>query len=360
MGYHRRPTYLSLARYHHHKILSTSQPIEHPARMSSQTPSSQHTRLKDFSVESQRKAFIAEQESERAAAENRRTSRRITKATSRNGVDPIQMSGMMSRLDDDDSIGSCSIGSEESFYLGIERADYTSPDNLEMYGESQDFVAKEDRLGIGRVKIWEDKSHDVVFHEEGSSLYTYMTGGKDEKYASCTSKKDVLVALPLVVDGINYKRGLNGEMDHSQVYQQDAAEGKMFINKMLEGSSAAGDDTVADVVNQPASTPARVQSNTPFTTPRTDAKTRGGHYPTISPMTLFSPYIGQTSNGEDNTIRQLREREIRKDATNEAKHQYDEKIDKLQELLLTCTSSENNFSVSELKKQMNDIIKSGS
>lgn len=327
--------------------------------MSSQTPSSQHTRLKDFSVESQRRAFIAEQENERAAAESRRTSRRITKATSRNGVDPIQMSGMMSRLDDDDSVGSCSIGSEESFYVGIERADYTSPDNLEMYGESQDYVAKEDRLGIGRVKIWEDKSHDVIFHEEGSSLYTFMTGGKDEKHASSTSKKDVLVAMPLVVDGINYRQGLNGEMDHSQVYQQNAAEGKMFINKMLEGSSAAGDDTVAEVVNQPTTTPARGQSKAPFTTPRTGAKTRG-HYPTISPMTLFSPYIGETSAGEDNTIRQLREREIRKDATNEAMQQYALKIDKLQELLNTTCTSENTFSVSELKKQMDDIIKSGS
>ena len=134
----------------------------------------------------------------------------------------------------------------------------------------------------------------------------------------------------------------------------------MFINKMLEGSSAAGDDAVAEVVNQPTTTPARGQSNAPFTTPRTGAKTRGGHYPTISPMTLFSPYIGETSAGEDNTIRQLREREIRKDATNEAMQQYALKIDKLQELLNTTCTSENTFSVSELKKQMDDIIKSDS
>lgn len=320
------------------------------------TRSSQHTRLKDFSVESQRRTFIAEQERERAAAENRRSSRRVTKAaSSSNGV---QLSGLISRLDDDDSVGSCSVGSEESFYVGIERADYTSPNNLEMYGEeSKDFVEREDRLGIGRVgvKVWE--KNDIMVHEESSDLYSFMTGKKETGASSGATKKDVLVAMPLVVNGINYKQSnLIGEEDHSQVYQQEAAEGKMFINKLVEGDKSAGDEeTVADMVNQPTTTPAKRNVNTPFTTPGTAKTARGGHYPVISPMALFSPYVGKVSTGEDNAMRQLREREIRKDAETEAKRQYDEKLYKLQNMLGSL--SEDGFPVSELKKQMEDMLK---
>ena len=271
---------------------------------------------------------------------------------------------MMSRLDDDDSVGSCSVGSEESFYVGIERADYSSPDNFEMYGaESKDFVEKEDRLGIGRVtvKVWEEKS-DVVVHEKSSSLYSFMAGGQKEANAS-VSKKDVMVAMPLVVDAINYKQGTsNVQEDHSQVYQQEAAEGKMFINKLVEGKSSAEDESVADMMNQPTITPAKRNINTPFTTPAS-VQTKRGHYPVISPTALFSPFV-QAPAGEDNVTRQLREREIRKDAEAEAKKHYDEQLDKLQKdfrifLLRSCTS-ENGFPVSELKKQMDAFMKSNS
>jgi hypothetical protein len=72
-------------------------------------------------------------------------------------------------------------------------------------------------------------------------------------------------------------------------------------------------------------------------------------------MALFSPYVGQVSTGEDNALRQLREREIRKDASEEAKRQYDEKLMKLQKMLESLT--EDGCPVSELKKQMEDVLK---
>jgi hypothetical protein len=342
------------------KTMTTPKPQSTPSTRSS----SQHTRLKDFSVESQRRTFIAEQERERAAAENRRSSRRITKqassATGQNGA--ILMSGLISRMDDDDSVGSFSVGSEESFYVGIERADYTSPDNLEMYGqESKEFaMEKEDRLGIGRVnvKTWQE-APDAIVHEESSSLYSFMTGVNDNAHKPSSSKKDVLVAMPLVVNGIHYKQKGNSfiEEDHSQVYQQEAAEGKMFINKLVEGGKS-NDSSVAEMVNQ---TPAaKRQINTPFTTPGTARTSSRGHYPVISPMALFSPYIHTTSSGEDNAQRQLREREIRKDAEYEAKKQYDAKMENLKKdfrifLLRSCTA-ENGFPVSELKKRMDEFM----
>lgn len=343
------------------KTMTTPKPQSTPSTRSS----SQHTRLKDFSVESQRRTFIAEQERERAAAENRRSSRRITKqassATGQNGA--IQMSGLISRMDDDDSVGSCSVGSEESFYVGIERADYTSPDNLEMYGqESKEFaMEKEDRLGIGRAnpKTWQDAPHAIV-HEESSSLYSFMTGVKDGRNAHNHPSKDVLVAMPLVVDGIHYKQKGDSyiEEDHSQVYQQEAAEGKMFINKLVEGKSSNDTSNVAEMVNQTPAAKSR-QINTPFTTPGTTTR---GHYPVISPMALFSPYIPTTASGygEDNAQRQLREREIRKDAEYEAKKQYDVKLEQLKKdfrifLLRSCTA-ENGFPVSELKKRMDEFM----
>jgi hypothetical protein len=321
--------------------------------------SSQHTRLKDFSVESQRRTFIAEQERERAAAETRRSSRRINKQAA---------NGPINRLDDDDSVGSCSVGSEESFYVGIERADYTSPDNLEMYGhsESREAEQQEDRLGIVRVsKAWRDgdDASGVIVHEESSSLYSFMTGSQGANASPSAAKKDVLVARPLVVNGIHYKQKGQAEVcieeEHSQVYQQEAAEGKMFINKLVQGGNSSDDaSTVAEMVHQ---TPAKKRLNTPFTTPGTTTTSRGGgHYPIISPMALFSPYI-PTSTGEDNTQRQLRERQIRKDAESEAKIQYDAKMAQLKNdfrifLLRSCTA-ENGFPVSELKRQMDEFMK---
>eukprot|EP00804_Cyclotella_cryptica_P025243 CCRYP_010353-RA/>CCRYP_010353-RA protein AED:0.00 eAED:-0.00 QI:0/-1/0/1/-1/1/1/0/344 len=344
--------------------------------MSFQTPStnpratpsasSQHTRLKDFSVESQRRTFIAEQERERQAAELRRSSRKIVRASATNNG-AIKMSGMMRRLDDDDdSVGSCSVGSEESFYVGIERADYTSPDNLEMYGEEEkgDMYEKEDRLGIGRIKLnrlvcsdnWEE---DVVpVHEKSSSLYQFMTGAVNDGLSANAPKKDVLVAMPLVVDEIYYKQGTaTKDEDHSQVYQQEAAEGKMFINKFVGGTSSAAEDvsTVADMVNQPTATPAgKRHTSTPFTTPGTQRTARQGHYPTISPMALFSPYLGEVS-GEDNAMRQLREREIRKNASEDAKKKFEERVKNLQSLVERL-SEDGKLDVAELTKQMDAMV----
>lgn len=274
----------------------------------------------------------------------------------------------MRRLDeDDDSVGSCSVGSEESFYVGIERADYTSPDNLEMYGEEEkgDLYEKEDRLGIGRVKLnslvrSDDWEEDVVpVHDKSSSLYQFMTGDVNNGLSANTPKKDLLVAMPLVVDGIYYKRGnFIKDEDHSQVYQQEAAEGKMFINKFVGGTSSAAENasTVADMVNKPIATPAgKRHTNTPFATPGTQRTSRGGHFPTISPMALFSPYLGQVS-GEDNATRQLREREIRKDASEEAKKEFEERVKNLQRMVESL-SDDGKLDVAELMKQMDVIIK---
>mmetsp|Transcript_9332 Transcript_9332/g.15041 ORF Transcript_9332/g.15041 Transcript_9332/m.15041 type:complete len:122 (+) Transcript_9332:1-366(+) len=56
----------------------------------------------------------------------------------------------------------------------------------------------------------------------------------------------------------------------------------------------------------------------------------GGNYPVISPMALFSPGLTTTGGvggggdrtkvveGEDNALRQMRERELRKEASNDA------------------------------------------
>lgn len=345
-----------------------------------QTPATaaSYNKLKDFSVESQRRMFIQEQERERQAAEFRRSSRKITRASlsGSNSGEPsssVMMSGLMYNLesgngafqpktqvgdDDDDSIADdLSLDSEESFYVGIERADYTQPNNLEMYGHEKEATEfKEDRLGISRVSAAivncekgsgpygnEDESSPLFIHDEkSSSLHGFMTGNP-----SIHSKRDIVVAMPMEVVGIDY-RGFKVEddMSHAQVYQQEAAEGKMFINKIVEASAPNADTSV---VNNSTTTPTRQQmKNTPFTTPGaqsigTNVSVTTGNYPVLSPMALFSPLAtgGAAVKGEDNALRQLREREIRKDASVEANAALIEKVKELQKYLANAVGEQN-------------------
>ena len=392
-----------------------------PSASAAQPPpsASSYNQLKDFSVESQRRMFIQEQERERQAAEFRRSSRRIRKASNseavvsgglmsaleEEGKEMQSSGGRMARVgdDDDDSIADdWSLDSEESFYVGIERADYAQPNNLEMYGEEEKDASlelKEDRLGISRVSVkiihrerdggtvdnWDEDISPI--HEQSTSLHQFMTGGGGDLRRGGSgvgqSKKDVMVAMPFVAKGIQYKgnRGYGEDDDTSsaQVYQQEAAEGKMFINKLVEGSSSnkhtngnASDDTstVADMVNQhSATTPARHHNqqqrkvDTPFTTPgahtiKTVTINEASNYPILSPMALFSPFVGgnKTGMGEDNLTRQLRERMIRKDAEAEANAVLVEKIKSLQKLMISGGGDEGKVDASLLKEQLDKIL----
>jgi len=307
--------------------------------------------------------FIEQQEREREEAENRRASRKIKQATS-SASSGVALSGLMSNLesggadglaaaaakhrhvgeDDDDSIGDqddWSLDSEDSFYVGIERADYAQPNNLEMYGEEnkddedEDWFTKEDRFGISRVSVSiinrENNSKlglgsgnkaavvldwdaDIPIHEEGrSSLHEFMNGtSAGGNNRGLKGKKDKFVARPVVAASLAWREeGKLGDGDDAaidQVYEHEAAEGKMFIDKIVNETGKDGEGaTVGGLVS---------------------ASSRGikssggarGNYPVISPMALFSPGITTGSKvveGEDNGVRQMRERELRKDASAE-------------------------------------------
>lgn len=327
---------------------------------------------KDFSVDAQRRMFIEQQERERQASENKKASRKYKQAAAASGgATPtgVELSGLMSDLeksggaaragvsrnrmhvgdDDDDSIADdWSLDSEESFYVGIERADYAQPDNLEMYGESkdEDYEIKEDRLGISRVSVAivnrENKSvkraaldwdADIPINaEKGSSLHEFMNGtSAGGGTRTARSKNDTFVAMPLVGTSLAWKEdGKLGENDDAavdQVYQHKAAEGKMFIDKLVSAPSSTtpgkgGDTSSAEGMVPPGMTPE-------MTLGVAGAGSRGS-YPVLSPMALFSPGItiaggAKVVEGEDNCVRQMRERELRKEAD-------DERLQKMKEL----------------------------
>lgn len=315
----------------------------------SEPASSSFGGLKDFSVDAQRRMFIEQQERERKEAENKKESRKIKKATA--GATGVALSGLMANMengtnkpkvhvgdDDDDSIDGddWSVNSEESFYVGIERADYAQPDNLEMYGEEKDdddYELKEDRLGISRVTVSiinreftveesgkTDWDADIPIHEaKTSSLYDFMNGpggGGSSKGAS--SKKDIVVNVPLIGSSLEWKEGSKlGDDDAGvdQVYQHKAAEGKMFIDKLVSspsGKGGAGDVSTAAGTLMPVTPGAGVPKSVGG----------GGDYPVLSPMALFSPGIttpgSKIVEGENNGVRQMRERELRKEAATSA------------------------------------------
>ena len=137
------------------------------------------------------------------------------KASSQSGgMNSIAMSGLMNHLesggkgtysqkkvavgeDDDDSIAEddWSLDSEESFYVGIGRADYAQPNNFDLYGEEKDegLESKEDRLGISRASLAiihlergsiegnanKDGGMSMPVHDKSSSLHGFMTGNQD-------------------------------------------------------------------------------------------------------------------------------------------------------------------------------------
>jgi len=311
--------------------------------------SSGMTGLKDFSVVAQRRMFMEQQEKERAAAEAKKQSRKMKAATAAAGASGIMMSGMMNNLentkstrvvgdDDDDSIGDdYSVGSEESFYVGIERADYAQPDNFEIYGEEkEDLEEKEDRLGISRVSVkvinreggdnnesiinWDT---DIPIHSEmSSSLYEFMNGSTSTKAASGIAKKDVVVAKPLIGSRLDWKE--QNKLDANddgveQVYEQEAAEGKFFINKFVEtAQESRGQGLTVDVSHPTSPGEATTASGVP------------GNFPILSPMSLFSPIAtGAVTNQEDNAVRQMREREIKKDALADANREVLAKVKEL-------------------------------
>ena len=294
---------------------------------------------KDFSVDAQRRMFQETQERERAEAEAKKASRKIKQATA-GAAGGVALSGLMANLesdkpktvtigdDDDDSLGDdYSLGSEESFYVGIERADYAQPNNLEMYGEEEkdDYEIKEDRLGISRVSIAivnrEDKAGlsgsdwdaAIPIHaDKSSSLHDFMNGSVENVKAS-RSKKDTVVAMPIIGTSLEWKEEAKlGDADDAavdQVYQHRAAEGKMFIEKMIGGDSSG------------VATPGAMA--TPGAKSAVGSGAGGGTYPVISPMALFSPGIttpgtDRVVEGEDNAVRQMRERELKKNASAES------------------------------------------
>lgn len=308
--------------------------------------SSGMTGLKDFSVEAQRRMFMEQQEKERAATEARRQTRKFKAATAAGGASGVVMSGMMSNMensrprvvgdDDDDSIGDdYSIGSEESFYVGIERADYAQPDNFEIYGEEkEDLEEKESRLGISRVSVkftnregggngesgtsWDA---DIPIHsEKSSSLYELMNGSTSAKATSGMPKKVIVVAKPLIGSSLDWKVENKLEANDDgveQVYEREAAEGKFFINKLVgTAKESRGVGLTVDV-----SPRSKGES--------TAAPSAPGDMPTLSPMALFSPIAGATTDHEDNAVRQMRERELKKDALANANKEVLAKVKQL-------------------------------
>jgi len=323
--------------------------------------------------------FIQEQERERQAAEFRKSSRKILKASlsgSGSGASSsIMISGLMSQLetgksgfepktrvgdDDDDSIADdWSQDSEESFYVGIERADYTQPNNLEMYGREDDEAeVKEDCLGISRLSaaaVDSEKGVDrskICFHD-----HSFITGN---------AMKDVLVTKPIGVMGLDYRGNVlfDDSDSNAQVYQQEAAEGKMFINKLIADSKPGG---IEHVMNVPATTPAKSQNVNvaPFATPGAriagpDASLpKTGQFPLLSPLTLFSPLAtrGKVIEGEDNAMRQMRERQIRRESADEANAALAEKWREVEVLIASLGDGESGkIDASELAKKLRSIF----
>jgi len=333
--------------------------------------SSNMTGLKDFSVDAQRRMFMEQQEKERAAAEAKKQSRKIKAATAAGGASGIMMSGMMSNLensksprlvgdDDDDSIGDdYSVGSEESFYVGIERADYAQPDNFEIYGEEkEDPDEKEDRLGISRVSVkvlnleGEDNNassinwdtHIPIHSDKSSSLYEFMNGSTSTKSATGMSKKDVVVAKPLNVSSLDWKQENKLQANDDgveQVYEQEAAEGKFFINKLVGTAQESRGQGLTVDVSYPMS-------------PEAATIASSGNVPILSPLSLFSPIAtGTVTNQEDNAVRQMRERELKKDALADANKEV---LAKVKELIAAHKDGSGKVQGTELTEELEKLL----
>lgn len=319
--------------------------------------------IKDFSVDAQRRMFIEKQALEKQLAEEARSRKHKKSSKSQRAA-----AGVIGD-DDDDSIHNdddeFSLDSEESFYVGIERADYTQPDNLALYGggrgggdgdnadSSHENWKEEDRLGISHVSIaiihrqdggptssstttekLLDWDADIpILHDEKSrsSLHAFMNGSSGAGLSN--SKKDVLVAMPLVGSSGSGTTNLlqweeenklnddeEGDDTIDQVYQHKAAEGKMFIDKIL---SAPTNTTSTMTSNTDAASSSSMRSAVPAVGLGGDGG--GGTYPTLSPLQMHIPGITSVGSvptggggkpvpeGEVNFMRQMRERELRKE-----------------------------------------------
>ncbi|KAL3770908.1 hypothetical protein ACHAWU_003217 [Discostella pseudostelligera] len=328
--------------------------------------------IKDFSVDAQRRMFIEKQALEKQLAEEARSSRKHKQSSSSSSIRKTQRAaaGVIGD-DDDDSIhhddDEFSLDSEESFYVGIERADYTQPDNLALYGggrsgdgsngDNADSLhenwKEEDRLGISHVsiaiihrqdggptsssttteKILDWDADIPILHDEKSrsSLHAFMNGSSGAGLSN--SKKDVLVAMPLVGSSGSGTTNLlqwkeenklnddkEGDDTTDQVYQHKAAEGKMFIDKIL---SAPTNTTSTMTSNTDAASSSSMRSAVPAVGLGGDGGE--GTYPTLSPLQMYIPGITTAGSvptggggkpvpeGEVNFMRQMRERELRKE-----------------------------------------------
>lgn len=80
---------------------------------------------------------------------------------------------------------------------------------------------------------------DTVIHihsEESRSLYEFMIGNTSTKTGNGMPKKDAVVAKPLSVSSSDWKEKNMLQVcdfDVEQVYKEEAAGGKFFINKLV-------------------------------------------------------------------------------------------------------------------------------
>ena len=276
--------------------------------------------LKDFSVDAQRRMFVEQQERERRIAEDRKASRRAGRARSAGGAaakTAVVVDDDDYSVDDENDDGDRSINSEESFYVGIERADYAQPDSAEIYGgEEEDDGGGggrgprgEDRLGIARVGgvgvvVGSDWDADVIpIHNEGcgSFLHDFMNGVVASGGGGRQSARGInpVVAVPHVDQDVGWTErsgrgpGTTGADDDDdaggvdQVYNHGAAEGKAFIETIVAGGASPPGGEAA--------------------------------VPVLSPVAMYSPSIVFGVGGaEDNGARQMRERELRREASADA------------------------------------------
>lgn len=309
--------------------------------------------LKDFSVDAQRRMFVEQQERERRIAEDRKASRRAVRDRSAGGA-----AAKATKVDDDDDYsvddenddGDRSINSEESFYVGIERADYAQPDSAEIYGGEEDDDCGgggrgprgEDRLGIARVGgvgvvVGSDWDADVIpIHNEGcgSFLHDFMNGvvASGGGGGHSARGRNPVVAVPHVDPDVGWTersgRGPGTVADDDddaggadQVYNHCAAEGKAFIETVVAGGASPPGGKAA--------------------------------VPVLSPVAMYSPGIVFGVGGaEDNGARQMRERELRKEASADAVQRMVGLRDAIAAAAATGTVNAN-----ELMKKLDEMMK---
>ena len=252
---------------------------------------------------------------------------------------------------------------------------FAQPDSLHMYGEEKeeerDAAQTEDRLGIARASVAmtrredaaaaaNDWDADIPIYDAstGSSLYAFMNGasGNSAGARRARAANDRLVALPVVGAGLAWKEGSplgeegEGAAAVEQVYEHAAAEGKAFIDKIVHAPADA-----LERADPPAPAAARGLA-TPGTAPGGGGR-GAGHFPALSPLALFSPGLAPgpagVVEGEDNCLRQMREREIRKEATADAV----KKMDYFRTVVLATKDTTGKVDASEMMMMLEKLMK---